>query len=60
MKKFREGANVVVMFWIFHFVERENASEDIRSFVETRGKRGCSVNDEPSAGGGTGRFRDLG
>jgi len=43
VKKFREGANVVVMFWISHFVERQNASEKIRSFVETQCKRGCSV-----------------
>ena len=41
MKKFRRGAKVDVMFWIFCFVERENASEEICSFVETCGKRGC-------------------
>ena len=35
MKKFRGRAKVNVMFWIFRFVERENASEEIRSFVET-------------------------
>ena len=40
MKKFRKGAKVVVMFWISRFVEGENASEEVRSFVETRGKRG--------------------
>ena len=34
------------MFWILRFVERENASEKIRSLVETRGKRGCSIDDE--------------
>jgi len=33
VKKFREGAKVVVFFWISRFMEGENASEERHSFV---------------------------
>ena len=47
VKKIRRGAKVDVIFWIFRFVKGKDSSEEIRSFVETRCKRGCSSFDEP-------------
>ena len=49
VKKFGGRAKVNVLFWISRFVERENTSEKIRSLIETRGKRGCSVDDDYSS-----------
>ena len=49
VKKFGGRAKVNVMFWISRFVERENTSEKIRSLIETRGKRGCSVDAAAAA-----------
>ena len=54
VKKFGGRAKVNVMFWISRFVERENTSEKIRSLVETRGKRGCSVDAAAAAAAAAG------
>ena len=46
MKKFRGRAKVNVIFWIFCFVEGEDALEERQFFVmgeEMRGKRSCNV-----------------